>query len=252
MKKVVAPLAVLVVAAPLFASAQTTRPMDQPVRDTRDTKAPAWKHAGVHETKDIIGTRIKNTAGKDLGEVDPLLIDRNGKVSHVVIGLGGLAGVGEKKVVVPWSDLKFAPVAAGKKNAIMMDEARLENAPRYDRDAPAASPRTDSDRDGKPNRTDRAPLDPTKKERQHPVSMTHPAGNPSGAPLTGARTTAAGAARMTAAGVKEGAWTPPSARSSPISSTRCARLPARSSTCTSRSARYARSLSARAPSARPS
>ena len=162
MKKVVAGLAALVFAAPLLASAQTT------TRDNRDTKAPAWKHTGLHETKDIIGTRIKSTAGKDLGEVDQLLIDRNGKVSHVVIGLGGLAGVGEKKVVVPWSDLKFAPVAEGKKNAIMMDEARLENAPRYDRaarsDAPAASPRTkDSDRDGKPDRTDKAPLDPTKK-----------------------------------------------------------------------------------------
>jgi sporulation protein YlmC with PRC-barrel domain len=172
MKKVVVGLAALVFSAPLLASAQTTRPADQPVRDTRDTKAPAWKHAGLHETKDIIGTRIKNTAGKDLGEIDQLLIDRNGKVSHVVIGVGGLAGVGEKKVVVPWSDLKFAPVAEGKKNAIMMDEARLANAPRYERaarsDAPAASPRLnspmkDSDGDGKSDRTDRAPLDPTKK-----------------------------------------------------------------------------------------
>jgi sporulation protein YlmC with PRC-barrel domain len=174
MKKAVAGLAALVFAAPLLASAQTTRPADRPVRDTRDTKAPAWKHAGLHESKDIIGTRIKSTAGKDLGEIDQLLIDRNGKVSHVVIGLGGLAGVGEKKVVVPWSDLKFAPVAEGKKNAVTMDEARLENAPRYDRtarsgeSAPAASPRLnspmkDSDHDGKSDRTDRAPLDSSKK-----------------------------------------------------------------------------------------
>jgi sporulation protein YlmC with PRC-barrel domain len=117
-------------AAPLIASAKTTRPAD------RNTKAPAWKNdAGLHETKDIIGTRITNAAGKHLGEIDQLLIDRNGKVSHVVIGLGGFAGVGEKKVVVPWSDLKFAPVTEGKKNAITMDEAKLESAPRYDRSA---------------------------------------------------------------------------------------------------------------------
>jgi sporulation protein YlmC with PRC-barrel domain len=139
-----------------------------------DTKPPAWKNdAGLHETKDIIGTRIKNTAGKDIGEIDQLLIDRNGKVSQVVVGLGGFAGVGEKKVVVPWSDLKFAPVTEGKKNAITMDQTRLETAPRYDRSArsdatPAASPSTrspvkDSDRDGKSDRTDKAPLDSTKK-----------------------------------------------------------------------------------------
>lgn len=160
MKKLLAGFVAMVFVAPLVSSAA-------------DTKAPAWKNeAGLHETKDIIGTRIKNTAGKDLGEIDQLLIDRNGKVSHVVVGLGGVAGVGEKKVVVPWSELKFAPVAAGKKNAITMDEARLESAPRYDRTdvAPAASPRTpsnspvkDSDRDGKSDRTDKAPLDPAKK-----------------------------------------------------------------------------------------
>ena len=162
MKKIVAGFVAVLLAAPLIASAETT------------TKPPAWKNnAGLHETKDIIGTRVKNVAGKDLGEIDQLLIDRNGKVSHVVIGLGGVAGVGEKKVVVPWSDLKFAPVTEGKKNAITMDEMKLERAPRYDRAAradmaPAASPRTpssvkDSDRDGKSDRTDKAPLDPYKK-----------------------------------------------------------------------------------------
>ena len=162
MKKVLAGFLAVLFAAPLIASAESTKP-------------PVWKNsAGLHETKDIIGTRVKNVAGKDLGEIDQLLIDRNGKVSHVVIGLGGVAGVGEKKVVVPWSDLKFAPVAEGKKNAITMDEMKLEGAPRYDRTArsdmaPAASPRTrpssvkDSDRDGKSDRTDKAPLDPTKK-----------------------------------------------------------------------------------------
>jgi hypothetical protein len=130
-------------------------------------------------SKDIIGTRIKNAEGKDLGEVDQLLVDtQTGKVSHVVIGLGGLMGVGEKKVVVPWSDLKFAPAADGKKNAITMDQAKLESAPRYERRAaversPSASPATtsstpkssvkDSDKDGKPNATDRAPYNPNKQ-----------------------------------------------------------------------------------------
>jgi hypothetical protein len=96
MKKVLAGFVAVLFAAPLIASAA-------------DTKPPVWKNeTGLHETKDIIGTRIKNTAGKDLDEIDQLLIDRNGKISHVVIGLGGIAGVGEKKVVVPWSDLKFA------------------------------------------------------------------------------------------------------------------------------------------------
>ena len=170
MKKLLASFVAVLVAAPLVVSAQTTRPSD-----TSDTKAPAWKHTGtLHETKDIIGTRIKSSDGKDLGEVDQLLIDtQTGKVSHVVIGVGGLAGVGEKKVVVPWSEMKFSPTAEGKKNSIVMDKAKLDSAPRYERSAsmersPSASPSTtsparDSDRDGKPNATDRAPYNPNKK-----------------------------------------------------------------------------------------
>ena len=161
-------------------SAQTTRPADRPARDTAaDTKTTAWKATpGVHDTKDIIGTRIKNAEGKDIGEIDQLLIDtQTGKVTHAVVGLGGLMGVGEKKVVVPWSDLKFASAAEGKKNAITMDQAKLESAPRYERSArtdstPSASPSTtssgkssvrDSDKDGKPNATDRAPYNPNKQ-----------------------------------------------------------------------------------------
>ena len=53
MKKLLAGFVAVLLATPLIASAA-------------DTKPPAWKNdAGLHETKDIIGTRIKNTAGKD-------------------------------------------------------------------------------------------------------------------------------------------------------------------------------------------
>jgi|RhiMetdeSRZDD1v2_1073273.scaffolds.fasta_scaffold38570_2 sporulation protein YlmC with PRC-barrel domain len=177
MKKVLVGIAALVVSVPLVASAQTTRPSDKPASDStvkqRDTR-PAWKAEGhVVETRDIIGTRIKNAEGKDIGEIDSLIVDStSGKVSHAVVGLGGILGVGEKKVVVPWSELKMASAADGRKPAIMMDQAKLESAPRYERSAradrsPSASPSTsplkDSDKDGKRDSADKAPLDPTKK-----------------------------------------------------------------------------------------
>jgi sporulation protein YlmC with PRC-barrel domain len=120
---------------------------------TRTDTAPkaerqAWaKPDGVMETRKLIGARIKDTAGKDLGEIDQLLVNQNdGKVSHVVVGVGGLAGIGETHVVVPWSDVK---VRWERDNAVVsMDRAALDKAPRYEvkgptRDrAPAASPST--------------------------------------------------------------------------------------------------------------
>ena len=174
MKKVLVGIAALIVATPLVASAQT-RPSDRPTTDgttkQRDTR-PAWKAEGsVVESRDLIGTRIKNAEGKDIGEIDSLIVDpQNGRISHVVIGVGGLMGVGEKKVVVPWSEVKMASATSGRKPAITMDQAKLESAPRYERSAraertPSASPATtkDTDKDGKRDSADKAPSDPTKK-----------------------------------------------------------------------------------------
>jgi sporulation protein YlmC with PRC-barrel domain len=138
--------------------AQTTRPStDRPAMDrpaaTRPAaekpQRPAWTApAGVHTSSELIGTRIKNAEGKDIGEIDQLVIDpTSGNVTHVVVGLGGLLGVGETKVVVPFSDIKLGAQHQGSKAVVTMDQAKLDTAPRFERrqvsrDAsPAASPR---------------------------------------------------------------------------------------------------------------
>ena len=134
-----------------------------PTKPSSKAERAAWANKeGLHDTKDITGTRIKNADGKDVGEIDALLIDpKDGKVTHAVVGLGGFLGIGEDKVVVPWSDIKVAAHQEGKKAVITMDPAILERAPKYvkasDR-SPSASPRstdptrtdTKRDADGKP------------------------------------------------------------------------------------------------------
>jgi sporulation protein YlmC with PRC-barrel domain len=141
------------VVTPLIASAQQTQtPATRDKAPTYD-KAPAADKAkadtraafrndqNLAESKNFIGMRIKNDQGKDIGEVDNLLIDpQSGKVSHVVVGYGGLAGVGEKKVVVPWSDLKLT--RDGNKPVATMDQAKLDSAPRWERTASADRDRT--------------------------------------------------------------------------------------------------------------
>jgi sporulation protein YlmC with PRC-barrel domain len=125
----------------------------RPAEKARDTfKAPD----GVMESKVIIGTRVKDSAGKDLGEIDQLLIDKGGKITHAVIGQGGLVGIGETHVVVPWSsvNLRMDPDNRDKMIA-SMERSTLDSAPRYDRraagaDRPAASPRMDEKRTGAP------------------------------------------------------------------------------------------------------
>jgi sporulation protein YlmC with PRC-barrel domain len=118
-------------------------------RSTTERKKdrPAWSNTqGLHEAKDIVGTKVQNAEGKDIGKVDALLIDpKDGKVTHAVVGLGGMLGLGKDKVVVDYSALKMTGHESGRKAKIVVDQSALESAPKYvktaDR-APSASPAT--------------------------------------------------------------------------------------------------------------
>jgi len=42
-----------------------------------------------------------------IGDVDDVLLDKSGKVTGLVIGVGGFLGAGEKDVIVPFTALKM-------------------------------------------------------------------------------------------------------------------------------------------------
>ena len=128
---------------------------------------------GHMDSKDLIGMKVETPDGKRAGKIDRLVFDMNGKVTHVIIGTGGVVGVGKHDVAVPWSEVKIVHDGSRAKDMVAtVDRSVLDRAPRYvhsrsDRDrtpaaSPATSPRADRDRDGVPNRTDRAPSNPNK------------------------------------------------------------------------------------------
>jgi sporulation protein YlmC with PRC-barrel domain len=70
-----------------------------------------------------------------IGDIDDVLIDKSGKITGLVLGVGGFLGAGEKDAIVPFSAVKTA-----KKNDkwwLTIDETKdtLKDAPgfRYDR-----------------------------------------------------------------------------------------------------------------------
>jgi len=144
---------------------------DDKVRTSNDR--PFTLDRAQMDSKHLVGMTVNTPDGKRAGEIDHLIVNmKDGKVSHVIVGVGGLAGVGERHVVVPWSQVKIRHDGADRKDMVaVIDRATLDRAPKYtraDRDrAPAASPATspsgDRDRDGVRNRDDRAPSNPTKQ-----------------------------------------------------------------------------------------
>jgi hypothetical protein len=56
----------------------------------------------------LIGTTVVSTSNESIGDVNDVIVDRNGQAMAVVIGVGGFLGIGEKDVAVPFQSLEFA------------------------------------------------------------------------------------------------------------------------------------------------
>ena len=82
----------------------------------------------------LIGAKVHDKDGKIVGDVEDLIINSDGHVEGLIMGVGGFLGVGEKKVAVTRKALSFE-VTDGKMNVVMPDANKdvLAAAPAYKR-----------------------------------------------------------------------------------------------------------------------
>ena len=57
---------------------------------------------------DLIGTRVVSANNESIGDINDVIMGRDGQVMAVVVGVGGFLGIGEKDVAVPFASLEFA------------------------------------------------------------------------------------------------------------------------------------------------
>jgi len=62
---------------------------------------------GKWRASKLMGLDVYNEANEKLGDVNELILDKDGKVSAVVIGVGGFLGMGEHDIAVSMDKLKF-------------------------------------------------------------------------------------------------------------------------------------------------
>jgi putative membrane protein len=74
---------------------------------------------------------VYDTRENKIGDVKDLLLDKNGKVEAVIIGVGGFLGMGEKNVAVPFSSLKVAEKNGSRYLVIETTKEALQAAPGY-------------------------------------------------------------------------------------------------------------------------
>ncbi len=62
---------------------------------------------GQWRASKLMGLDVYNEANEKLGDINELILDKDGKVHAVVIGVGGFLGMGEHDIAVTMDKLKF-------------------------------------------------------------------------------------------------------------------------------------------------
>lgn len=77
----------------------------------------------------LIGKKVVNASGEELGTVSDIVLSKDGMVSGLVVKTGGLMGIGGKSVAVAWQDVSGAIDAEAVTLPLSKDQ--LEKAPEF-------------------------------------------------------------------------------------------------------------------------
>jgi len=143
---------------PQSAQPQPAQPAPSPPSSS-PTGSPADQagggQAGVTVASDsLIGTKVRDAQGKEIGAISKLLIDaKQGKVASAIITHGGTLGMGSKEISVPWEALTLQR-GQDQQLVVTMKQPILEQAPsqqseRERQQSPGASPATSGQQERK-------------------------------------------------------------------------------------------------------
>lgn len=94
---------------------------------------PVTNNSNSFRSDQLLGTDVRTPQNDALGSIDDLVMNpQTGKIAYLVIARGGIFGIGEKYVPVPWEDFKVTP----KANLLILDTSRstMDAAPQVTHD----------------------------------------------------------------------------------------------------------------------
>jgi sporulation protein YlmC with PRC-barrel domain len=97
-------------------------------------KATAHPKRNLISSEDVEGTEVYDSAGKHIGEIDHLMIDKvSGRVGYAVMSFGGFMGLAHSHYPIPWGALTYDTSLGGFRTNI--SEQQLKDAPAFSDDS---------------------------------------------------------------------------------------------------------------------
>jgi sporulation protein YlmC with PRC-barrel domain len=120
---------------PNMADRDVTSTDQPPVTTGEQTTAlettPAAGAMGIGASR-LVGADVTNAQGERIGEINEVVLGSDGAAQGLVIDVGGFLGVGERRVLVDWSDVTIRSQENGTLDvATAMDKAGLESLPEH-------------------------------------------------------------------------------------------------------------------------
>lgn len=78
-----------------------------PSTATNSDNMQASTKTGEWRASKLVGLNVYNDSNEKLGAISDLILDKDGKVANVVIGVGGFLGMGEHNIAVSYGQLKW-------------------------------------------------------------------------------------------------------------------------------------------------
>ena len=87
---------------------------------------------GQISASELLDETVVSQANESVGDINDIILDSNGKVASVIVGVGGFLGIGEKDVALSFDQLAFAK--DNDNDLVVTTNATkesLETAPQY-------------------------------------------------------------------------------------------------------------------------
>jgi hypothetical protein len=93
---------------------------------------PVEELEAIIRIDNVIGADVRNYQDEDLGDIDDVIFDADGRIAYVLVSYGGFLGIGQDLIAVPWQAL-HANLAM---DTFVLDvpQDAMEQAPTMDRD----------------------------------------------------------------------------------------------------------------------